>query len=117
MCVLTECWEWKGGKDRWGYGRKHMRGRQVALHRLAYSWANGAIPDGLSVLHSCDNPACVNPRHLFLGDAKANAEDMVNKGRHANQVKTHCPKGHEYSFRGNGWRWCKVCDRERKQKR
>jgi hypothetical protein len=76
-----ECWEWTRKKAR-GYGRFDVRGWPVYAHRIAWVIAFGVIPDGLYVCHSCDNPPCVNPAHLFLGTAKDNMQDKVRKGRH-----------------------------------
>ena len=76
------CWEWIGSKNIHGYGQFFVtRKKNIGAHR--YSWAihNGAIPDGLWVLHVCDNPACVNPAHLFLGTVTDNVRDSVGKGR------------------------------------
>lgn len=66
-----------------GYGKIRVNGKKVAAHRLAYILAKGPIPEGLFVLHSCDNPACVNPEHLFVGTQKDNVNDMILKGRQA----------------------------------
>ena len=80
----NECWIWQGCKAGKGYGiLKIPRTRkQIYAHRMSYLMHCGDIPDGEYVLHRCDNPACVNPSHLFLGGAKANAQDMATKGRH-----------------------------------
>lgn len=77
------CWPWTDHRDRSGYGRFHETGKrqQDMAHRSAWRIAHGPIPDGLQVLHRCDNPPCVNPAHLFLGDCADNARDKVAKGR------------------------------------
>lgn len=80
---IGACWTWTGVCRR-GYGiiERHDDTERVLLaHRVSWTIANGAIPDGLLVCHKCDNPPCVNPDHLFLGDHKANAADMIAKGR------------------------------------
>lgn len=78
-----ECWLWTGSQDGHGYGtlaRGHGRGPAKA-HRVSWEIHNGPILGGLWVLHRCDNPTCVNPSHLFLGDQKANMRDASEKGR------------------------------------
>jgi len=114
--AVDDCFEWRGGKSE-GYGRKHFNGRTQFTHRIAWEWANGPIPEGMCVLHTCDNRACCNPNHLFLGTKGDNARDMCSKGRHANQVKAHCTNGHEFMpsntyIDNDGWRRCKTCSRE-----
>lgn len=77
-----ECWEWTGNRDKFGYGR--VAGKREGIfyaHRAAWVVANGPIPDGLYVLHRCDNPPCCNTAHLWLGTYKENAEDRQRKGR------------------------------------
>lgn len=76
------CWTWQGAKTSAGYG--HYRG--VYAHRVAYAEANGPIPDGLFVLHHCDNPPCVRPDHLFLGSNRDNILDMLAKDRHVRSL-------------------------------
>lgn len=79
-----DCWEWKAFRNK-GYGKFTYNGRMYLAHRLSWILTNGPIPDGLGVLHSCDNPPCVNPDHLFLGTQLDNMRDASNKGRCANQ--------------------------------
>ena len=76
-----ECWEWKAYRTREGYGQLWLNGNATCAHRLAWELANGPIPEGLCVLHHCDNPGCVNPSHLFLGTRIDNNHDRDEKGR------------------------------------
>lgn len=82
----ARCWEWHGSGLRTGYGRVSFGGRLWLTHRLAYELANEPIPDGLHVLHRCDNRRCCNPAHLFLGTHADNVADMVAKGRQARKL-------------------------------
>lgn len=75
------CWLWLGVKLPRGYGRFWFGGGKMYAHRAAWILANGAIPDGLQVLHRCDNPPCVRPEHLFLGTASDNMRDAALKLR------------------------------------
>jgi hypothetical protein len=89
VIVESGCWEQAGGDNGRGYGfidLKHWAEwpeRIVQLHRLAYRLCVGPIPDGLCVLHRCDNPPCCRPDHLFLGTNLDNIEDKIGKGRQA----------------------------------
>ena len=79
----TGCHEWTSTLGRGGYGKFFVPGQgQVPAHRVAYEISVGQIPRGLLVLHTCDNPKCVNPKHLYIGDHQDNARDMVRRGRH-----------------------------------
>lgn len=114
------CWEWIPGKKRY-YSISDGRKKTFSVHRLAYSLVYGAIPDGLSVLHRCDNPPCCNPLHLFLGTARDNILDAYNKGRATpwNKDKllvSHCSRGHEYTdantyITKRNQRACRECQR------
>ena len=80
------CWEWRGSRDQRsgkGYGVAYdpVTHRMAPAHRVAWQLMNGPIPDGMGVLHHCDNPPCVNPGHLFIGTAADNTRDMMAKGR------------------------------------
>lgn len=75
------CWEWRGGLGRFGYGAMNVNGKTQRAHRVAWTIHRGDVPEGLCVLHRCDNPPCVNPAHLFLGTYLDNVRDMDEKGR------------------------------------
>lgn len=77
----TLCWNWIGGKNNKGYGQFGIFGKIVLTHRYSYSYFKG--PCGVcQVLHECDNPACCNPDHLYLGTQTDNMIDVVRRGRH-----------------------------------
>lgn len=79
----TGCLIWMRGDNAQGYGRVCFDGRQYHAHRIAWSLINGPIEIGKYILHHCDTPACINPRHLFIGTHADNSRDMVKKGRGA----------------------------------
>jgi hypothetical protein len=78
----TLCWNWTSRVDSRGYGHMRFGGREMLAHRLAWILFRGEDPGKNFVLHKCDNPLCVNPEHLFLGDAGDNMRDCVAKGRY-----------------------------------
>ncbi len=81
-CTKTAtCWLWTGTLNDTGYGITSEYSKSMLAHRASYTLAFGAIPAGLSVLHRCDVPACINPAHLFLGTRADNVADMVAKNR------------------------------------
>lgn len=76
-----ECWIWDAWTDKDGYGSFSAYNRRAPAHRIAWILINGAIPNGLYLLHSCDNPPCVNTKHLYLGDQTQNIVEASSKGR------------------------------------
>jgi hypothetical protein len=109
------CWLWDGQVDLNGYARI-SRGppwtRITFGHRVAWELHRGPIPTGLSVLHRCDVPGCVNPDHLFLGTQADNMADMNAKGRgNFPKMGTTCQKGHPFEFNGRR-NICRACARE-----
>lgn len=90
------CWLWTGSVRGYGYGQFWFNSRNRPTHRISWELAHGEIPDGLLVCHRCDNPICVNPKHLFLGTQQDNIDDKTRKGRQAigdrNGVYTHPEK-------------------------
>lgn len=119
-----ECWEWRGHVGSNGYGRTPFKGTPKQSHRIAFEIANGREPYPFG-LHSCDNPICCNPAHIWEGDHADNMRDKAKKGRWANQYcpdgaatpKTHCIHGHEFTPENTchsvGKRYCLECGRIR----
>jgi hypothetical protein len=77
----TECWTWIARRTPQGYGRFSLRGKNRLAHRVAFELFVRHLDDGEQVLHRCDNPSCVRPDHLWIGDNAANVADKVRKGR------------------------------------
>lgn len=75
-----ECWIWQCGKTA-RYGQIKINGIKVGVHRFSYEYFNGKIPEGMYICHQCDQPKCVNPKHLFIGSSQDNMDDKIQKGR------------------------------------
>lgn len=77
----NECWEWNKSRLKWGYGRFWIKPKNVLAHRYSYEYFNGVKPpENLLGCHTCDNPPCINPNHLFLGTDADNVHDSQRKG-------------------------------------
>ena len=88
--ITEDCWIWKGALNRSGYGKFYFQGfgHDIA-HRVSYKLFKGSIKDDFFVCHRCDNPACVNPNHLWLGTHKDNMTDMVQKNRQKSKLNAN----------------------------
>lgn len=104
------CWLWLASKDAEGYGQFMAQRKRHRAHRFAYAASVGPIGPGLLVCHSCDNPSCVNPNHLFCADQKTNVQDAKRKGRSAvgerhGRAKVTVPEVKEIRrLRSCGWK-------------
>ena len=123
---LDSCWEWSLARDKDGYGKWGIRrdGKAVSVrcNRIALQIKLGRpLPPEAKALHTCDNPPCCNPDHLYEGSQYDNEEDKVLRGRHANLIKAECAKGHPYEgmniyarpARHGTMRDCQACRRTR----
>lgn len=102
------CWKWLG-RTECGYGRFYFKKRVILAHRYSWVLHYGEIPDNLAVLHKCDNRACANPKHLFLGDGVDNRSDCVQKKRHARGGAVHTATATEEQVTEIRKRYVKNC--------
>jgi hypothetical protein len=118
------CWRWTGPTNYRGYGQIRKGGaatRNLLAHRVSWALHRGPIPEGLCVLHRCDDPPCTNPDHLWLGTIEDNNRDSRLKGRHYMSRRSACSAGHPYiegdSFsRYRGKRVCLICQRAKRRR-
>ena len=89
--TADECWPWIGSRNSKQYGLFWTGERFKMGHRLSYELEVGPIPEGRMVCHSCDNPPCCNPNHLWIGDASSNRLDAMSKGRIRLLLGDLCP--------------------------
>lgn len=110
------CWLWTGSLTEKGYGNVKLNKRLVGVHRLAYQWAKGPIPEGLQIDHLCRVRHCVNPDHLEAVTLKVNV--LRGVGITAMQARqTHCVQGHPFdgpntAYTPRGSRVCRACKRD-----
>lgn len=118
--VESGCWVWQGSLSGSGYGRAWFRGRAWPVHKIMYTMHKGEVPDGAVVCHTCDNPPCCNPDHLWFGTQDANVRDAYDKGRRLRikPRRTHCAHGHSIAEHGKyyGTKYsCGLCSRIRQR--
>jgi hypothetical protein len=116
------CWESTKHGNGTGYVQISFRGKRVFQHRLSYEIHKGPIPEGMHILHECDNRKCWNPAHLWVGTISDNKQDEIAKGRNYEANRTHCPRGHAYAEHGvlhgqNNWRHCRLCVRAKERRK
>jgi hypothetical protein len=108
---LFECWRWNGTIGTHGDGQFHFEGRTWRAHRLAFFLHNGTLNETAVICHSCDNPLCVNPAHLFAGTPAENMADCVRKGRQA-RGPSHKGPNLEQRLRGSACYNAKVSEED-----
>jgi hypothetical protein len=118
----NECWRWLGTNNG-RYGTLSLNGRTEGATRVSWSLANGKpFPEGMCACHTCDNPLCVNPAHLWPGTMRDNMIDAREKGRLPRMNFSHCPKGHALEgenvmiVNGGRHRKCRTCHNESNRK-
>lgn len=112
VITASGCWEWQGGCSRFrnqkpgqrGYAQSNFRGRTIRIHRKTLELKLGhSLPRGIQACHTCDNPPCINPAHLYAATNQQNHLDGGKRKRMQGQTKTHCKHGHEYTPENTYW--------------
>ena len=114
---MSGCWLWMGAHNTYWYGQiwDPVKKKIVLCTHWIYEYTFGhPVPSGLYACHKCDNPHCVNPRHLFIGGSSANMLDASAKKRIRNSAKDRCLRGHMFDeentiIRSNKRRGCRMC--------
>jgi hypothetical protein len=125
---MEDCVQAPGALMPSGYGRATYEGKQQLAHRVAWQKVNGPIPEGLEIMHLCDNPSCINVEHLRPGTHAQNMADMAAKGRAPSWTEfwTHCKNGHPFDETNTHWavradglriRVCRTCRRNSDKRR
>ena len=104
----NDCWEWRGYLDTNGYPQLSDKGRERMCNRISYEIFKGKIPEGLFVCHSCDNPPCTNPKHLWLGTPKENIQDMFIKGRKKTKINIIIANLIRKEYKLGGWTYVNI---------
>lgn len=109
-----DCWEWQSTLTKDGYGKVWWKGKQFSAHKVSWYLHFGEYPSSEAmVCHHCDNPKCVNPDHLYLGDQYTNQQDAVKRLRHKEARKNYCKNGHEFTLANiyfwRNHRYCRAC--------
>ena len=105
------CWEWTAALNTHGYGWVQRRGRSMYAQRYAWEQVNGEIPNGMSVLHHCDNRKCVNPKHLYLGTQFDNMRDRADRRRCKTQKLSVSAVQEIRALRAKGWTCQRIADK------
>jgi hypothetical protein len=125
VCLSDGCWNWTGYTNSDGYGTINVSigagaFRPKMAPRVMWFLRYGSWPKA-HILHSCDNPRCVNPKHLSEGDDRENTLQCIARGRHFNAKKTHCKNGHPFdsanTYMRSSDRVCRTCVNTHKRER